>query len=448
MAHLLEMKNICKSFSGVSVLKNNHLELEAGEVHALLGENGAGKSTLIKILGGVYTKDSGQILVDGQEVEITGVESAKEHGIRIIHQELMLIPDMTISENIFIGQEPKTKAGTVDKKKMNEMAQGFLDSMHLDLKSTQFIRDLNIAQQQMVEIIRAISFGATVTNLFNVVRQITINLFLACGMTFVILLAGIDLSVGSVIAVSGCISAGLISWNGLPVYVGILGGILAGVVIGLINGYIVSSTNIPAFIVTLAMMNIGRGIARVYTKAQTISVLDDSYTFWGMGTIFGIPIQLYCIVAVIAVSSFILNKTKLGRHIYAVGGNKQAAEYSGINVKKVTFFVFVYSALLASLAGILTVGRTFTAMMTLGDGAEMDAISAVVLGGTSMNGGRGTIAGTVIGAIVIGVLKNGMNLLGIDSSWQYIVQGIVILIAVYIDWFKQTGFKFSRKIKA
>ena len=146
---------------------------------------------------------------------------------------------------------------------------------------------------------------ATVTNLFNVVRQITINLFLACGMTFVILLAGIDLSVGSVIAVSGCISAGLISWNGLPVYVGILGGILAGVVIGLINGYIVSSTNIPAFIVTLAMMNIGRGIARVYTKAQTISVLDDSYTFWGMGTIFGIPIQLYCIVAVIAVSSFI-----------------------------------------------------------------------------------------------------------------------------------------------
>ena len=312
---------------------------------------------------------------------------------------------------------------------------------------------------------------ATVTNLFNVVRQITINLFLACGMTFVILLAGIDLSVGSVIAVSGCISAGLISWNGLPVYVGILGGILAGVVIGLINGYIVSSTNIPAFIVTLAMMNIGRGIARVYTKAQTISVLDDSYTFWGMGTIFGIPIQLYCIVAVIAVSSFILNKTKSpyiiiimivcvvicwvllertkhGRYLYAMGGNKTAAKLSGINVKKVTFFVFVYSALLASLAGILTVGRTFTAMMTLGDGAEMDAISAVVLGGTSMNGGRGTIAGTVIGAIVIGVLKNGMNLLGIASSWQYIVQGIVILIAVYIDWFKQTGFKFSRKIKA
>lgn len=286
---------------------------------------------------------------------------------------------------------------------------------------------------------------ATVTNFFNVVRQVTINLFLACGMTYVILLSGIDLSVGSVIAVSGCISAGLITWNGMPVYVGILGGILVGMLLGAVNAWIISSTNIPAFIVTLAMMNIGRGIARIYTKAQTISVLNDQYMFWGMGSIFGIPIQLFCIIAVVAVSSFILNRTQIGRHIYAVGGNKQAAQYAGIRVKKVTFFVFIYCSLLASLAGILTVGRTFTATMTLGESAEMDAISAVVLGGTSMNGGRGTISGTVIGAIVIGVLKNGMNLLGIDSSWQFIVQGIVILIAVYLDYLKQKGIKLGRK---
>lgn len=286
---------------------------------------------------------------------------------------------------------------------------------------------------------------ATVTNFFNVVRQVTINLFLACGMTYVILLSGIDLSVGSVIAVSGCISAGLITWNGMPVYVGILGGVLVGMLLGAVNAWIISSTNIPAFIVTLAMMNIGRGIARIYTKAQTISVLNDQYMFWGMGSIFGIPIQLFCIIAVVAVSSFILNRTQMGRHIYAVGGNKQAAQYSRIRVKKVTFFVFIYCSLLASLAGILTVGRTFTATMTLGESAEMDAISAVVLGGTSMNGGRGTISGTVIGAIVIGVLKNGMNLLGIDSSWQFIVQGIVILIAVYLDYLKQKGIKLGRK---
>ncbi len=168
----------------------------------------------------------------------------------------------------------------------------------------------------------------------------------------------------------------------------------------------------------------------------------------GNGYYLGIPIQLYCIVAVIAVSSFILNKTKLGRHIYAVGGNKQAAEYSGINVKKVTFFVFVYSALLASLAGILTVGRTFTAMMTLGDGAEMDAISAVVLGGTSMNRRSWYSRRNCYRCNCNRCSEKWYEPSGIDSSWQYIVQGIVILIAVYIDWFKQTGFKFSRKIKA
>lgn len=280
---------------------------------------------------------------------------------------------------------------------------------------------------------------ATVTNFFNVVRQITINLYLACGMTFVILLGGIDLSVGSVIAVTGCVSAGMITWLGLPVPVGIVIGLFFGTLIGGLNGIIVSRTTIPAFIVTLATMNIGRGIARIYTHAQTIAVLDDSYTFWGMGSIFGFPIQLYLIIAVVIVSSFILNRTRLGRHIYATGGNRMAAEYSGINVKWVTFFVFAFSGFLAALAGVLTVGRTFTATMIMGDGAEMDAIAAVVLGGTSMSGGKGSISGTVIGVIVIGILKNGMNLLGIDSSWQYVVQGIVILIAVYIDYIKSGG---------
>lgn len=277
---------------------------------------------------------------------------------------------------------------------------------------------------------------ATVTNFFNVVRQICINLYLACGMTFIILLGGIDLSVGSVIAVAGCISAGMVTWIGLPVPVGIVIGILCGMLVGFVNGLIVSRTTIPAFIVTLATMNIGRGIARIYTNAQTISVMDPAYMFWGKGKILGIPVQLFLIIAVVAVCSFILNRTQLGKHIYATGGNKVAAEYAGINTKKVTLFAFVFSGLLASLAGVLTVGRTFSATMVMGESAEMDAIAAVVLGGTSMSGGKGSISGTVIGVIIIGVLNNGMNLLGIDSSWQYVVQGIVILIAVYIDFIK------------
>lgn len=284
---------------------------------------------------------------------------------------------------------------------------------------------------------------ATVTNFFNVVRQISINLYLACGMTFIILLGGIDLSVGSVIAVAGCISAGMVTWVGLPVSVGILIGIFFGMLIGFVNGLIVSGTTIPAFIVTLATMNIGRGIARIYTNAQTISVMDPAYTFWGKGKIFGIPVQLFLIIAVVVVCSFILNRTQLGKHIYATGGNKIAAEYAGISTKKVTLFAFIFSGFLASLAGILTVGRTFSATMVMGQSAEMDAIAAVVLGGTSMSGGKGSISGTVIGVIIIGVLNNGMNLLGIDSSWQYVVQGIVILIAVYIDYIKSGNNPFA-----
>lgn len=153
---------------------------------------------------------------------------------------------------------------------------------------------------------------ATVTNFFNIVRQITINLYLACGMTFVILLGGIDLSVGSVIAVTGCVSAGMITWLGLPVPAGIAAGVVCGTMIGAFNGLIVSRTTIPAFIMTLAAMNVGRGIARIYTHAKTIAVLDDSYTFWGKGSILGLPIQLYLIIAVVAVSSFILNRLSWG----------------------------------------------------------------------------------------------------------------------------------------
>ena len=285
---------------------------------------------------------------------------------------------------------------------------------------------------------------ATATNFFNIVKQITINLYLACGMTFVILLGGIDLSVGSVIAVAGCVSAGMATWNGLPVPVAILIGIVCGVLIACLNALIVSRTTIPAFITTLATMNIGRGIARVYTDNQTISVLQPSYTFLGTGKIFGIPVQLFMIIAIILLCSFILNRTQLGKHIYAVGGNKTAAEYSGINTKRVTFFVFVFSGLLAAIAGILTCGRTFSATISMGQSAEMDAIAAVVL----MSGGKGRISGTVIGVLIIGVLNNGMNLLGIDSSWQYIVQGIVILIAVYIDYIRNGGsFKFLKKMR-
>ncbi len=278
----------------------------------------------------------------------------------------------------------------------------------------------------------------TVRNFTNIMRQISINVILACGMTMVIILGGIDLSVGSIIAVSGCLCCGLITNTGVPAAAAIPISILAGTLVGIFNGFVVSRTTIPPFIVTLAMMNIGRGLARIYTKATTILVDDELFTFIGSGTVLGgIPIHIIYMIVVITVSALILNRTRLGRNIYAVGDNKQAASYSGINAKKVTMTVFVIMGFFAACAGIISSARTFSGQFNVGEGAEMDAISAVVLGGTSMSGGIGHLSGTIIGCVVIGVLNNGMNILGIDSSWQYVVKGVVVLLAVFIDYFKK-----------
>ena len=275
-------------------------------------------------------------------------------------------------------------------------------------------------------------------NFANIMRQITVNVILACGMTMVIILGGIDLSVGSIIAVSECLCCGLITNAGMPSVVAIPLSIIAGTLVGVFNGVVISRTTIPPFIVTLATMNIGRGFARIYTKATTILVDDELFTFIGSGKVFGnIPIHFVYMIVVIIVSALILNRTKLGRNIYAVGDNAQAASYSGINSRKVTLIVFILMGFFAACAGILSSARTFSGQFNVGEGTEMDAISAVVLGGTSMTGGIGYLSGTIIGCIVIGVLNNGMNILGIDSSWQYVVKGVVVLIAVFIDYFKK-----------
>lgn len=278
----------------------------------------------------------------------------------------------------------------------------------------------------------------TVRNISNIMRQITVNVILACGMTMVILIGGIDLSVGSVIAISGCLCCGLITNNGLPSLLAIPIAVAAGTLVGIFNGYVISRTDIPPFIITLAMMNIGRGFARIYTDSTTILVDDGLFTFIGSGKIFGgVPIHFVYMIVVIVIAGFVINRTKLGRNIFAVGDNRQAAVYSGIKAKKVTMTVYIIMGVLASLAGIISSARTFSAQFNVGEGTEMDAISAVVLGGTSMTGGVGHLSGTIIGCLVIGVLNNGMNIMGIDSSWQYVVKGVVVLTAVFVDYIKK-----------
>ena len=278
-------------------------------------------------------------------------------------------------------------------------------------------------------------------NIFNVLRQISTNLFLACGMTMVIILGGIDLSVGSIIALSGCISAGCVARYNLPLPIALLMGLLVGLLVGMFNGAVISKTTIPAFIVTLATMNIAKGLAYVYTGGSPVRVVTKEWQFLGAGYVGIFPTPVVILVIVLIITAIIMNKTKMGRHMYAVGGNQQAAEFSGIKVEKVKFFVHAFSGLMAGLAGIVLASRMYSGQPTAGDGAEMDAIAAVVVGGTSMAGGSGNIGGTIIGGLIIGVLNNGLNLLNVNSFWQYVVKGVVILLAVFLDYFRNKGKK-------
>ena len=278
-------------------------------------------------------------------------------------------------------------------------------------------------------------------NIFNVLRQISTNLFLACGMTMVIILGGIDLSVGSIIALSGCISAGCVARYNLPLPIALLMGLLVGLLVGMFNGAVISKTTIPAFIVTLATMNIAKGLAYVYTGGSPVRVVTKEWQFLGAGYVGIFPTPVVILVIVLIITAIIMNKTKMGRHMYAVGGNQQAAEFSGIKVEKVKFFVHAFSGLMAGLAGIVLASRMYSGQPTAGDGAEMDAIAAVVVGGTSMAGGSGKIGGTIIGGLIIGVLNNGLNLFNVNSFWQYVVKGVVILLAVFLDYFRNKGKK-------
>ena len=274
-------------------------------------------------------------------------------------------------------------------------------------------------------------------NLLNVLRQITTNLYLALAMTMVIIIGGIDLSVGSVLALVGVVTTMLIAILGVPIFVAVILGIFVGALFGAINGAIAATTPIPPFIITLATMNVARGVAFILTNAAPVRVLEPSFNFIGAGFLGFMPMPVVYLIVFIILCYFIMNRTKLGRHIYAVGGNVDAARFSGINIKKVKLFAFSFSGLMAGIAGVVLAARMFSGQPTAGQGAELDAIAAVVLGGTSMRGGIGRIGGTIIGALVIGVLNNGLNLMGVSSFWQDVVKGIVILAAVYADVLKR-----------
>ena len=272
-------------------------------------------------------------------------------------------------------------------------------------------------------------------NLLTVLRQISINALLAFGMTFVLIIGGIDLTVGSVVGAAG-VAVVMLMENGVPMAIAILLALLMGALIGFLNGSIIAYTGMPAFIVTLSMMGMIRGLAYIITDGRSVSSKSDLFKSMGNGYLFGIPIPIYVVAVVMIVVSIILYKTKFGRRMYAVGGNPVAARFSGIKIKGLTIKVYMISAILSSIAGIILASRMYSGQPTAGQAYESDAIAAAVLGGTSFTGGIGTVGGTLIGALVIGVLSNGLNLLHVSSYVQMVVKGIVILGAVALDLFK------------
>lgn len=273
----------------------------------------------------------------------------------------------------------------------------------------------------------------TPSNVINILRQISVNGIIAVGMTMVIITAGIDLSIGSVVALSAVIATTYAHPGEYPLIVPLTLGLLAGLACGTINGILIAKKKLAPFIVTLGMMTAARGIGLVYTNGQPVNNLSSSYNQIGGGYILGIPFPVVIFLGVALCGAFILHYTRFGRYVYAVGGNELAAKVSGINTDRVIIMVYAITGALAGLAGIALSSRIMSASPSMGQGYELDAIAAVVIGGTSLSGGVGTIAGTVVGTLIIGVMNNGLDMLNVSSYWQSIVKGLIIVLAVLLD---------------
>ena len=272
-------------------------------------------------------------------------------------------------------------------------------------------------------------------NIINVLRQISINAIIAFGMTVVIIGRGIDLSVGSLLAFVGVVTASLVTGGAatLPAPVAMLAALGIGVALGSVNGAFVAYAGIAPFIVTLAALTIFRGMALAWTDGRPISGLPEIFGSLGYGTFLGLPTPIWVMLGFLLVTHVLLRFTALGRAVYAIGGNEEAARLSGIPVRRVLLFTYLYSGLAAAVAALVLTGRLNSAQPTAGVMFELDAIAAVVVGGTSLFGGRGGVFGTLVGALIIGVIDNGMNLLNVSSFYQQIVKGGVILAALIVD---------------
>ncbi|KAA5547252.1 ribose ABC transporter permease [Roseiconus nitratireducens] len=289
----------------------------------------------------------------------------------------------------------------------------------------------------------------TAANGWNIMRQISVNVCLSIGMTMVILSGGIDLSVGSVLALAGAITAGLIKsavpmpWLGVELQFTTWGAIVCGLIVGWFlgwfNGQMITRLKIPPFVATLGMLSIARGLTMLWTKGFPITGLGEGFAILGTRTALGAPTPVWIAAGLVGLFVVITKKTRLGRSIYAVGGNEQTARLSGLNVNRIKVIVYSLAGVLSAVAGLIMTSRLDSAQPNAGMGYELDSIAAVVIGGTSLSGGRGSVLGTVIGCLIIGVLNSGLVLLDVSPFWQQVVKGSVILVAVAIDRMRESG---------
>ncbi len=275
----------------------------------------------------------------------------------------------------------------------------------------------------------------TASNLLNVALQTSIIAIVAIGMTFTILTAGIDLSVGSLMALGGALAAGLAVRQGLGTYGGIGVSLLVGLALGVVNGLLIVKGGMPPFVATLAMMAVARGLTLVYTQGRPIAGIEKDFVFWGTGRLLGIPMPVILLAIIATIAHVVLRYTRFGLYVYATGGNEETTHLAGVSPDRIKLAVYAISGLTATLGGVLLTARLWSAQPNAAVGWELDAIAAPVLGGISLFGGVGSIGGTLVGAFIIGVLSNGLNLLGIPSYYQQVIKGIVFILAVMLDLF-------------
>lgn len=272
----------------------------------------------------------------------------------------------------------------------------------------------------------------TSQNITNILRQISLNGILSIGMTFVILTGGIDLSVGSVIAITGVISGSLMA-NGCNWFVACLAALVCSLICGFVNGWLISYIGFQPFIATLSTMTIGSGIALAYSNGKPYTISDPAFIKIGQGTVAGIPIPIILLFIFCAAGLIILNMTTFGRYVFAIGGNKNAAKLSGVRTRVIQLAVYVISSVCAWMVGLILAARISSGQPIAGEGYEMDAIAATAIGGTSMSGGIGSLTGTMCGFVLLGLLSNSMNLMNINSFYQKMVKGLLIILAVFLD---------------